>query len=257
MGTFISEITLFLVFIIGFAAGFLDSIVGGGGLIATPAMLNLFPSFNILQIIATNRTSSIAGTSVAAWNYLKTGHIPLKVLFFAGISACVAALVGAELATYIAPKILKSIVLVIIVILAIYTFFKKDFGQEEKLRYTAEQLPFVAAMIGAICGFYNGLIGPGTGTILVFVFVSMTGMSFLKASAISKTTNVSGDIGSWAILCYKGYVFWQAAIPLVIGNMIGSYIGSKLAIFKGSKFIRIIFLGVVTALIVKVLYDLR
>jgi uncharacterized membrane protein YfcA len=249
-------LTLFLVFLIGFAAGFLDSIVGGGGLIATPALLNLFPSFEILRVIATNRTSSIAGTSVAAINYFKKIEIDKKIVFSACISAAIFSLIGAELATYINPKLLKTIVLAVIVVLAIYTYFKKDLGQTENIKYDAQKLPFAAAGVAATCGFYNGLIGPGTGTLLVFAFVSIIGMDFLKSSAMAKVTNVAGDIGSWTILVTKGFVFWQAAIPLILGNMLGSQIGSKLAILKGSQFIRTVFLCVVFALILKIGWDL-
>jgi hypothetical protein len=133
---------------------------------------------------------------------------------------------------------------------------KKDLGMEEALRFGEKELPQAAAMVGGICGFYNGLIGPGTGTILVFVFVSFIGMNFLRASAISKVTNVSGDIGSWLILASKGYIFWPAAIPLILSNMAGSYAGSRLAILKGSRFIRTLFLIVVICLITKILVDI-
>lgn len=240
----------------GFASGFLDAIVGGGGLIMTPAMMNLFPQFEMLRIIATNRTSSIPGTSTAAWSYFKVVKIPWKVVAAAALSALIMSAVGAQLATYLPPKLLKIIVLTLIVCIAIYTYFKKDMGVEENLKYSESELPKIAACIGAICGFYNGFIGPGTGTILVFAFVSITGMNFLRSSAIAKVVNVCGDISSWIILASKGYIFWAAALPLIVGNVLGSYLGSRLAIFKGSKFIRIIFLIVVGFLITKVLLDL-
>ena len=251
-----SILTTVLVFIIGFAAGFIDAIVGGGGLIATPAILSLFPSFSILQVIGTNRTSSIVGTSAAAWNYFRTVKLPSAMLVSACLSACACSYLGAELASQIDAKLLKTIVLGVIVIIAIYSFFTKELGQTEHLKYPETQLPYIAAAVGGACGFYNGLIGPGTGTLLVFAFVSIVGLDFLKASAISKVTNVSGDISSWLVLLSKGYVFWPAAIPLVIGNVLGSYLGSRLAILKGSVFIRAVFIVVVFALILKVGYDL-
>jgi uncharacterized protein len=247
--------TTFLVFLIGFAAGFIDAIVGGGGLIATPAMLNLFPQFSILQVIATNRTSSIVGTSTAAWNYFRTVKLPSAMLISACVSACFCSYIGAELASHIDAKLLKTIVLCVIVLIVIYSFFKKELGQTEDLRYPEPRLPYIAAAVGGACGFYNGLIGPGTGTLLVFAFVSIVGLDFLKASAISKVTNVSGDISSWLLLLSKGYVFWPAAIPLVFGNVLGSYAGSRLAILKGSVFIRTVFIVVVFALVFKVGYD--
>jgi uncharacterized protein len=247
---------IFWLLLVGFSAGFLDAIVGGGGLIMTPAMVNLFPNFEILRIIATNRTSSILGTSTAALNYFKSVKINVKIVAAAALSAAIMAAIGAQLASFVPPKLLKIIVLSVVVLIALYTYFKKDLGLTEQLKYQAHELPRAAAMVGALCGFYNGFIGPGTGTILVFAFVSLIGMNFLRASAISKVTNVSGDIGSWLVLAAKGYIFWQAAIPLILSNMLGSYLGSKLAILKGSQFIRTLFLAVVMGLIIKVLWDL-
>ncbi len=250
-----SILTIVIVFIVGFAAGFIDAIVGGGGLIATPAMLNLFPSFTILQVIATNRTSSIVGTSTAAWNYFRTVKLPSVVLIAACVSACACSYIGVELANRIDAKLLKTIVLCVIVAIVIYSFFKKELGQTEDLKYPESKLPYIAAAIGGACGFYNGLIGPGTGTLLVFGFVSIVGFDFLKASAISKVTNVAGDISSWLVLLYKGFVYWPAAIPLVLGNILGSYAGSRLAILKGSLFIRTVFIIIVFALVFKIGYD--
>jgi uncharacterized protein len=248
--------TYIYIVIAGFFAGFLDAIVGGGGLIMTPAMISLFPDFDILRIIATNRTSSIVGTSTAAWSYFRNVKIHIKIVAAAAIAAMLMGAIGAQLASYIAPKTLKIIVLMVIIAIAIYTYFKKDFGQDEQLKYDEGSLPKAAAIVGAICGFYNGLIGPGTGTILVFTFVSVVGFSFLRASAISKVTNVCGDIGSWIVLCSKGYIFWTAAFPLIVSNVIGSFIGSRLAILKGNQFIRSVFLFVVLCLIAKILFDL-
>jgi uncharacterized protein len=247
---------IFYIILAGFAAGFLDAIVGGGGLIMTPAMMSLFPQFEILRIIATNRTSSILGTSTAAVSYFQNVKIRLPIILSAGIAALVTGSFGAYLASFINSSYLKIVVLIVIVCITIYTFVKKDLGQKENLRFSEAEMPKAAMLIGAVCGFYNGLIGPGTGTLLVFAFVSFVGMNFLKASAISKVTNVCGDIGSWTVLAWKGYIFWPAAIPLILSNMLGSYIGSRLAILKGSKFIKIVFFVVVSSLIIKTLYDL-
>jgi uncharacterized protein len=222
----------------------------------TPAMMHLFPSFPILMIIATNRTSSIFGTSTAAWSYFKSVKIETRVVLSAALSALLMGATGAFLASYMPPNLLKIIVLVIIVCIAIYTYVKKDLGQEEALKFDEKDLPKAAAIVGLCCGFYNGFIGPGTGTILVFSFVSVVGMNFLRASAISKVTNVCGDIGSWIILASKGYIFWPAALPLIVSNMAGSYIGSRLAILKGSQFIRTMFLAVVMLLIISQLYKI-
>ena len=246
-----SPLTFLLLVVIGFAAGFLDSIVGGGGLIATPAMVNLFPSWPVLNVIATNRTSSIFGTSVAAWNYFKKVTLERRIVLPACGGALIASFFGAQLATKIPAENLKIIVLGIIVVLAIYSVFKKELGQKEDRRFAPDKEKWAALGIGVTCGFYNGLIGPGTGTLLVLAFVSILGLDFLKSSAVSKAVNVSGDLSSWLLLLTKGYVVMAVAVPLVISNMAGSYAGSKLAILRGSTFIRWVFLAVVLGLIVR------
>ena len=247
------KVTLLL--LIGFAAGFLDSIVGGGGLIGTPAMMNLFPQWQILSVIGTNRTSSIVGTSVAAWNYFRKVRIGLPIILFSCIGALVCSYIGVSLAKTVPAETLKKVVLFVIIVLAIYTVFKKDLGQKDIRRFEGKAEWIAALAIGSACGFYNGLIGPGTGTLLVFGFVSFLGMDFLKGSALAKITNVSGDVSSWLVLLTSGHVVIWAAIPLVVGNVVGSFLGSRLAILKGSAFIRWVFLAVVLALIVRLAFQ--
>ncbi len=240
----------------GFAAGLIDSIVGGGGLVLTPAMLNLHPGLNILQIIGTQRTSSIFGTSVAAWNYLRRIRVERRILLPTCIAALSASAVGVQFAKRIDPDVLKWTVLAICVVLAIYTVLRKDLGLREERRFHPKHEAIAAASIGAATGFYNGLIGPGTGTIMVFAFVSFLGLDFLKSSAVSKTTNVAADLSSWTVLMLSGFVIWTLAIPLIIGNVIGSYVGSHLAIKRGQGFVRVVFLVVVLGLIARQAWQL-
>jgi uncharacterized membrane protein YfcA len=240
----------------GFAAGLIDSIVGGGGLVLTPAMLNLHPQLHILQAIGTQRTSSIMGTSVAAWNYLRRIRVERRILVPACIAALSASAVGVQLAKRIDGEVLKWTVLAICVVLAVYTVFRKDLGLREDRRFHPKHETMAAVAIGTATGFYNGLIGPGTGTIMVFAFVSFLGLDFLKSSAVSKTTNVAADLSSWTVLAFGGFVLWTLAIPLIIGNMIGSYIGSHLAIKRGQGFVRAVFLVIVLSLIARQAWQL-
>lgn len=244
-----------LLALVGFAAGFLDSIVGGGGLISTPALLNIFPGWHILSVIGTNRTSSIFGTSVAAWNYFQKVVVERHIVLPACAGALVCSFVGVQLAKQLPTDFLKKVVLLLIVALAIYSVFKKRFGEVEARRFAPKMEAWVALGIGSVCGFYNGLIGPGTGTMLVFGFVSLLGLDFLKSSAVSKIANVSGDVSSWLVLMSSGFIVWQAAVPLVLSNMLGSFLGSRMAILRGSRFIRWVFLLVVFGLVGRLLLD--
>lgn len=242
---------LLLTALIGFAAGLIDSIVGGGGLIATPAMMNLHPGLHVLQIIGTNRTSSIFGTGVAAWNYLRRIRIERRVLVPACASALLASMLGVQLAKRIDGEILKWTVLAICVVLALYTVLRRDLGLREDRRFHPRHEALAAAAIGGATGFYNGLIGPGTGTIMVFAFVSFLGLDFLKSSAVSKAANVAADLSSWTVLMLGGFIVWALALPLILGNMLGSWIGSHLAIRRGQGFVRAVFLTIVLALIAR------
>ncbi len=242
--------------LVGFGAGLIDSIVGGGGLVATPALLNLHPSLHILQLIGTSRTSSIFGTGVAAWNYLRRIRVERRVLIPAFASALIASAFGVQLAKRIDGEILKWTVLAICVVLAIYTAFRKDLGLREERRFHPKHEAMAAVAIGGATGFYNGLIGPGTGTLMVFAFVSFLGLDFLKSSAVSKATNVSADLSSWTVLMLGGYIVWVLALPLILGNMLGSYIGSHLAIKRGQGFVRAVFLIIVLALIARQTWQL-
>ncbi|MES2516649.1 MAG: sulfite exporter TauE/SafE family protein [Bacteroidota bacterium] len=237
-------------------AGFVDSIVGGGGLVQVPALFILFPHFEIPRIIGTNRFSSFMGTAVAGYQYSKKVEIPWRTVIYAGMGAGVMAFLGAKISDIVDEKILKPVILVLMTGIAIYTFKKKDLGQDEKLKFELAKVPLYGLMIGSSAGFYNGFVGPGTGSLLVFGFVSLIGYGFLKASAISKIVNVIADVCSLGYFIVEGYVQYEIAIPMMICNMIGSFFGSKMAILKGNEFVRNFFLVVIFALILRFGWDI-
>ena len=237
-------------------AGFVDSIVGGGGLVQVPALFILYPHFEIPRIIGTNRFSSFMGTDVAGSQYSKKVEIPWRTVIYAGIGAGIMAFLGAKISDIVDEKILKPVILVLMTVIAIYTFTKKDLGQDEKLKFELAKVPFYGLVIGSSAGFYNGFVGPGTGSLLVFGFVSIIGYGFLKASAISKIVNVIADVSSLGFFISAGYVQFEIAIPMMICNMIGAYCGSKMAILKGNEFVRNFFLIVIFALILRFGWDI-
>ena len=237
-------------------AGFVDSIVGGGGLVQVPALFILYPHFEIPRIIGTNRFSSFMGTAVAGYQYSKKVEIPWQTVIYAGIGAGIMAFLGAKISDIVDEKILKPVILVLMTVIAIYTFTKKDLGQDEKLKFELAKVPFYGLVIGSSAGFYNGFVGPGTGSLLVFGFVSIIGYGFLKASAISKIVNVIADVSSLGFFISAGYVQFEIAIPMMICNMTGAYFGSKMAILKGNEFVRNFFLIIIFALILRFGWDI-
>lgn len=250
------DFLLILACFAAFSAGFIDSIVGGGGLIQAPAMFVIYPQMPVLSVIGTNRTSSLVGTLVAGYQYARKIHIPWKIVVFAGIGAVSCAYVGAQLASYLPPKLLKIILLILMTMLALYSFFNKGLGQNLQKPVESNALFWKSFVLGALIGFYNGFVGPGTGTLLVFGFVVWLKFNFLEGSGISKFVNVLADVSSLFFFIFKGLIVLYLAIPMIFCNMAGSYLGSRLAVLKGSSFIRFIFITVVTALIARFAYDL-
>jgi uncharacterized protein len=246
---------VFLASLAALLAGFIDAIVGGGGLVQVPALFIIFPGFKVPQIIGTNRFASFMGTSVAAYQYAQKVKMPWKVILATAVGAAIAAYLGALISSKVSEEILKPVVLILMTGIAIYTFMKKDLGLEESFKVPMAQIAIYGFIIGCCTGFYNGFVGPGTGSLLVFGFVSIIGFGFLRGSAIAKFVNVVADVSSLIFFLTNDYVVFKVAIPMMICNMIGSYAGSKLAIFKGNAFVRKFFLIVIAALILRFGWD--
>jgi hypothetical protein len=246
----------YLLCFFAFLAGFIDSVVGGGGLVQVPAFFVLYPQLTVPNIISTNRLASAVGTSVAAWNYGRIVAIPWRTVLYAGAATALMSYFGATLQSMLPAYVLKPVILLLIVAVALYTFRKKDLGQEEALRVPARQLHWWAAGIGGAMGFYNGLIGPGTGTLLVFGFVTLVGYNFLSASAISKIVNVTADLASLVFFLVHKHVLFQLALPMMACNVAGSYLGSRMAMLRGNAFIRKVFLAIVSLIILRFAWDI-
>lgn len=246
---------LYLLCFFAFLSGFIDSIVGGGGLVQIPAFFILYPQLTVPNIISTNRLASAAGTSVAAWNYSRVVAIPWKTVLFAGVSASVLSYFGATVQSMLPSEVLKPIILVLIIAIAIHTYRKKELGQHQAFRVTEKRLPYWAAGIGAVLGFYNGFVGPGTGSLLVFGFVSVIGYNFLQASALSKVVNVIADVSSLVFFLLHKCVLFHLALPMLVCNVTGSYFGSRLAVLRGNAFIRKVFLVVVAGIVLRFAWD--
>lgn len=237
-----------------FLAGFIDSIVGGGGLVQVPAFFVLYPQLSVPNIIGTNRVASAFGTSVAAINYIRSIKIPWKVVGVAALGSMSCSYLGAYLQSMLSAEVLKPIILVLIIAIAIYTFKKKDFGQEENPPAPRRLLLF-AFLVGMVMGFYNGLIGPGTGSLLVFGFVRVTGYNLLRASGMAKIINVVTDVSSLTYFFIHKYILFHIALPMLVCNMAGAFLGSRLAILKGNQFVRIFFLVVIVLVILRFGWD--
>ncbi len=235
-----------------FFAGFIDSIAGGGGLIQLPALLIGLPKSETAEVLGTNKLSSIFGTSTAAALYRKQIKPDPKVLIAMGLPAFLGSAGGAVLASKIPTSSMRPMVLVLLIIVAIYTWFKPDLGKFENLRHLPKRRVQIAAIAGVVIGFYDGIFGPGTGSFLMLILVASLGYAFITASAIAKVVNVATNVGAIMVFGINGAVIWQIGIIMGVANISGAIIGARLAIKGGSTLVRKVFLFVTVALIVKV-----
>ena len=238
-----------------FFAGFIDAIVGGGGLIQTPMGLILLPNLPVATVIGTLKIPAFTGTSFAAYQYLKKVNINWRILSLMMLLACPSAFLGSTLLTYVSNDFMKPLLLVVLSLLAIYTYAKKNFGQHQEKNISVGRQLLNAIIVSFVVGFYDGFIGPGTGSFFVVAFIAIMGFDFLHASANAKMVNLATNFGSICLFMLKGKIIWAIALPMAASNGLGGILGAKLAINKGNGFIRIFFLVVVIGTLIRFAYD--
>ena len=252
----ISTLTLIFILIAAFSAGFVDAIAGGGGLIQLPALLISFPDREVAEVAGTNKLGSIFGTSAAALNCRRNIKTDPKLLLAMVLPAFIGSGSGSLLATQISTEQLKVAIVVMLVAVFAYTLARPDLGKVEVLKGAAKRQRTVGAIAGLTIGFYDGFIGPGTGTLLMIVLVAALGFAFIGASAIAKVVNVATNFASILVFGISGSIMWVVGLAVGICNLAGGIIGSRVAIRRGSDFVRKFYLVVTFALIVRVLFDL-
>lgn len=239
-----------------FLAGFVEAVVGGGGLIQLPAMFLFMPELSLLQTLATNKTANFLGTTVSAIQYTRKTDVSLRHLTPIIVAAFISSFCGAILVSHIAKEQFMPIIVAVLSIVLLYTIFKKQLGVvATDKQLTNIQYYLYGISMGLVLGMYDGLIGPGTGSFLVFGFIILFGFDFLHASANAKVINVVTNIAALSFFIARGGVIWRIALPLALANMLGNYLGAHMAIKKGNGFVRGFFIVMVLILIVKLAYD--
>jgi hypothetical protein len=247
-----------LVIICGAAgsAGFIDAVVGGGGLITTPTLLLAFPHAAVALILGTTKSASVVGTLAAAGSYVRLVPLSWRILVPAVAAACPCACAGAVLASHLDATILKPLILIVLTLVGAYTWWNRSLGAAPRMGISPVLQPWCAFTVGGLLGFYDGVLGPGTGTFLIVSLILIFGCDFLRASAHAKIINGASNIGALVWFASHGTVLWEAAIPMAVCNLLGALIGSRLAIAKGNPWIRRVYLVVVAALILRLAVDL-
>jgi uncharacterized protein len=247
--------TLALLVLAALVAGWVDAVVGGGGLVQIPALLVLLPGATPVQVLATNKIASVGGTVTSSITYFRRVRPSLRTaLPMAGL-AFVGSAAGALCAGLLSPAVFRPLVLAGVVGVAVYVLRRPDLGHVTALRLTPRRHLAAAAAIGVGLGFYDGVFGPGTGSFLVFALVGVLGYAFLEASAKARIVNVATNLGAIAVFAPQGAPLWGPGLCMGAAAVLGGYVGARTAISRGSRFVRVVFLVVVGGLALRLGYD--
>ena len=239
-----------------FLAGFVDAVAGGGGLIQVPALFAVFPSLPPSIVLGTNKFSAITGTTIAMLRYGWSVPIQWRVVLPAAGVAVMGALAGAMIVTLIDPAVLRPLLLVLLSGMAAYTLTRPKLGENPEGAAPLRQGGPGFFALTAVFGFYDGFFGPGAGSVMMFALVRFFGYDFLRAAATTKVLNLATNFGALILFMATGNVLYAIALPMAAFNIAGGFLGAHFAVRGGNRFIRTVFLVVVAALIVKVLFDL-
>jgi len=247
-----STLTLILLALAGLSAGFVDAVVGGGGLIQLPALVIAFPSVAPIQVLATNKLASVCGTSVSSATYYRRVRpdprtfLPLMLLAFVG------SLGGAVLASHLPRSVFDPVILVVLVVVGGYVLLRPALGEVTELRFSGHRHTIAAMLTGLVIGFYDGALGPGTGSFFVFTLVGLLGYAFIEASAKARLANWATNVAALCVFIPQGAVMWKTGLVIGAANLVGGYVGARTAVARGSSFVRVFFMVVVTAFILKI-----
>ena len=246
---------LLIVTLASLLAGFVDAVVGGGGLILVPTLFAVYPAAAPATLLGTNKGASVWGSLFAGWQYSRRVDIQWRNLIPALVLALMGSFFGAWLVTAISSEFLRKSLPAVLILILLYTLAKKELGRFHAPRFQGRSEMWAMCLVGLVIGFYDGFFGPGTGSFFVFIFVRWLGYDFLNASASAKVLNVATNSAALVLFASKGYIWWHLAIPMAVANVVGSLLGTRLAMKHGSGFVRIMFIVVVSTLIFKTSYD--
>ncbi|NJP99487.1 TSUP family transporter [Streptomyces zingiberis] len=253
----ISLITVALLCLAAASAGWIDAVVGGGGLLQLPALLVGFPHLPPAYLLGTNKAVSIVGTSAAAVTYVRRAPVDVGTAVRIGLAALGGSVLGAFFAAGVESAVLRPLIIVILLGVLAFVLLRPSFGTVAVARGPVTRRRVLAAILvaGLGIGFYDGLIGPGTGTFLVIALVAILHLDLVTASATTKIVNVCTNLGALAVFSYQGTVLWRLAALMAVFSLAGGTLGARMALKNGTGFVRTVLVVVVLALVTKLAYD--
>lgn len=244
---------LALLIVAAFAAGLIDAIAGGGGIITLPALLAAGLPPHVA--LATNKGQSVFGSGSAVVQFARNGEVDRKRALVSFIAALAAAVAGARLVLWIDPAILKPIVLVLLIVAAVLVLIRKPEGGKPSA-IASSHPRWIAAVIAAAIGCYDGFFGPGTGTFLIVAYAWVFGDRLVRASGNAKVANFASNLGAFALFAAAGAIRWELAIPMGIAQAAGAWVGTKLTVRRGGGLVRAAAVTVSLALAARVAWQL-
>ena len=239
-----------LLFFTGLAAGVVDSIAGGGGLIAMPMLLML--GMPVPLALGTNKFQSLCGVTTAAWNYTRRGLVDLRACRLGITMTFIGAVLGVLAVQKTDTQVLGRLIPWLLAVILVYTVFRPTLGQHDQPPKMGTKAFYI--VFGLLMGFYDGFFGPGAGSLWTIILIVWLGQNFTKATAYTKVMNLTSNVASVALFSYAGLIDWPAGIAMGAGQIIGGRIGSGLVIRKGVGFIRPIFLTIVSLTLLRLLW---
>ncbi|MFI1866097.1 TSUP family transporter [Streptomyces jumonjinensis] len=244
-------------------AGWIDAVVGGGGLLQLPALLIAGGSLPVASVLGTNKLAATLGTLAAALTYRRKYPISRKVVAVGGGTAVVGSAGGAVVATAISSDFLRPLILLLLVAVAVFVLLRPRFGADgpegegpdvQRQAPERHRVAWLVLLAGGGIGFYDGLVGPGTGTFLIIAFTSVLGLEFIRALSTVKMINVGTNLGALLVFAVQGQVLWVLGLGMSLFNVAGALVGARMTMARGSGFVRSVLLIVVVVMVMRLGY---
>ena len=245
--------TLLFLAVMGFVAAFIDSVVGGGGLISTPALM--WTGLPLLTVLGTNKMAATMGALTSVLAFLRSGRVDVKLIKRLCPLSFLGSVVGVLTVRAIPPDFLRPLVVVMLIAVAVYSVFKKDWGSISTYHGLSPRMMYLTFAVAFVFGFYDGFFGPGTGSFLLFSFL-LLGFDFVGAAANARALNFSSNIAGLLAFYLLGAVDYRYAVPMGAAMIVGAFCGTKMALTRGAGYVRPLFIVVTSILIGKQLLDL-
>jgi len=248
--------TLLPLLAVATAAGWVDAVVGGGGLILLPALMLGFPTLSPATAIGTNKLTAIAGTSSAALSYARRTKIDWRSTAPTAAIAAAFSGLGALTASSIPPGFFRPVTMLLLLLVLAFVVLRPSFGTVTEER-AVTQLRRIAAMLlaGVMIGFYDGAFGPGTGTFLIIAGTALLNLDFVASSAMAKFVNVGTNLGALVVFAWGGQVLWQLGLTMAVGNVVGARLGARTALRRGAGFVRAVLVVAVVGMVTRLAYQ--